>query len=658
MRHQALYLGIVLRLSIFLFCGNGFVTEYFYPFIQTVSLTSDPWKDWLQADGRVDAFPYGLTLIALIKVIYESEQIVNVFLAFLPEGSLYVIFLIAIDVCIFRLLSKRESRSLGIIFVLSPITIYIGFFYLQTDAIVGFLFFVAAINLVDRKYQRAGIALGLSIGCKFGILLVIPFMITFALVNARVRTVIYRCLIWSLLVGLLNYLPALWSPSFRKMVIQTPEAEQIYALGISAGNVTFFVFPAIYLLLLIWIWRAGRTNTKVLIGFIGTALFSLSLASLGAVGWHLWGLPILIMLSNWDKRGILAVFYGLQALVIARDIYSGNAAEFGINLKDSLVLNLSFTGSAILGFAWAVSNLSKIVERADSLKLNMKPILIAIAGNSGVGKDTLAESLMNVFGVQNVTSIPGDSYHKYERGNYRWRTKSHLNPEQNRLSAWRSDVYRAISRKSILKSEYDHQIGRFSPTHTTKPRDFVICQGLHALDDEISKLADLRIFMEMDEITRIQFKLNRDVSQRGRSIVSLKSEAKQRQKDYEKHILPQRRSADIVFKQATNDKLSHSEISTLSVTIKSSIFADDLSTKLLPFISMVRKSVNADNIMEFHFEAVSAISNSVLYMILKQNLRSFDELEITSNSLRSGSMGIITIISLMYLEYKRETPNV
>lgn len=646
--------GIFLRVIVYLLASRGFATDYFYPFVGSLSLSVDPWSDWLRSNGRVDAFPYGMILLITVKIVYQLETLAALILPFLPKGTAFVLLLMTIDLLIYLGIKRKEGISTASIYFLSPIAIYVSYFYLQTDVIVGICLLLCAISLTDLKVKKSGVFLGCAIGCKYGALIVIPFMLAFALVNVRFRASILRVFMYALPIACLSYTPALWSESFRKMVLQTSEASQVYAMGLKLGDVTLFIFPGIYLLLLIWIWRSGRSNLKVLTGFIGTALFSLSLTSTAAVGWHLWGLSLLILLSSWQKNEIVVAFFILQLLVVARDIASGNLTRFGLNLENQHIENLSFTLSAILGFSWVLSNLAKLVSKSDILKLNRKPLFVAIAGNSGVGKDTLAESITEVFGKQGVTFLSGDGYHKYERGNRRWRTKSHLNPAQNNLADWKIDIHNAISRKPITKSEYDHSIGRFTPAFLVKPRDFIVSQGLHALESEISKHADLRVFMEMDEKTRMRLKIQRDISKRGRSIESLKSEIELRKQDYEQYVLPQREMADIIVEQRIEAWSREENISTLIIKVKRLIFADYLASILLPHLQNMQILVKPNQITEFHFSEVSIVPSEKIYLLLEKNLESFSELSIKREQVHSGALGIITAVSLFFLENRRK----
>jgi hypothetical protein len=187
-----------------------------------------------------------------------------------------------------------------------------------------------------------------------------------------------------------------------------------------------------------------------------------------------------------------------------------------------------------------------------------------------------------------------------------------------------------------------------------KPRDFIVSQGLHALDSEISKHADLKVFMEMDEKTRMRLKIQRDISKRGRSIESIKNEIELRKQDYEQYVLPQREIADMIVEQRIEAWSREENISTLIIKIKRLIFADYLARILLPHLQNMQILVKPNQITEFHFSAVSIVPSETIYLLLEKNLESFSELSIKREQVHSGALGIITAVSLFFLENRRK----
>src|ERR1700760_3310648 len=62
-----------------------------------------------------------------------------------------------------------------------------------------------------------------------------------------------------------------------------------------------------------------------------------------------------------------------------------------------------------------------------------RPLAIGIGGDSGAGKDTLVDSIVGMFGRENVAQLSGDDYHFWDRQKPMWRAMTHLNPRANDL---------------------------------------------------------------------------------------------------------------------------------------------------------------------------------------------------------------------------------
>ena len=557
-----------------------------------------------------------------------------------------------LDLLVFKILCSHGQKKVGYLYIFSPIVLYVNFVYLQSDAIVGAFILFCVIQLLNRKEILSGTLFGLAVGCKFGILIILPFFFTFAFSNKRFRSSILKTLSWSIPVVVLSYLPGLWSEGFRKMVFFTNESSQWYSLKIKVGSAEVMLFLAIYILLIIWIWRAGKTNLQVLSGFLGTALMALSLASTSAVGWHLWGLSILILLSFWEKSELLFTFLVLQVSIVLRDVFSPNLNRFGFDVSEAFLFDLSFTISITLGFAWTISNLKKTVNESDTLQLNKRPLSVLIAGDSGVGKDTLAQALACFIGTESTTMIAGDGYHKYERGNKRWNANTHLKPSQNDLHSWQNDLKNATARNSFYKQEYDHTVGRFTMGALVKPKDLIVSQGLHALMGDISKEVDVSIFMEMDNTTRLNFKIKRDTNIRNRNIKEVQREIFKRRKDYQEFVSPQKQIADLVFSQrAYNNESPH--ISELEIEMRDIHFAENLYGKLVPFVPLLKMRVVENEYALLQFREVFLVDKKILNSFLKSSFSSYEELRISTNSLQDGSLGVMTAVSMLFVENKR-----
>jgi len=71
--------------------------------------------------------------------------------------------------------------------------------------------------------------------------------------------------------------------------------------------------------------------------------------------------------------------------------------------------------------------------------------IIAISGSSGVGKTTISRLISIALPNEKTLVFSGDDLHKWERGDNKWQTYTHLNPEANNLLL-ETDWY--VTRKS------------------------------------------------------------------------------------------------------------------------------------------------------------------------------------------------------------------
>ena len=79
-----------------------------------------------------------------------------------------------------------------------------------------------------------------------------------------------------------------------------------------------------------------------------------------------------------------------------------------------------FTINVVLEAVLIWKILDEAIKVGDVYSLSNKPLSVCIAGDSGVGKDTLANEIANLFAQQEVALLLGDDYHLYERGETSW----------------------------------------------------------------------------------------------------------------------------------------------------------------------------------------------------------------------------------------------
>jgi len=186
-----------------------------------------------------------------------------------------------------------------------------------------------------------------------------------------------------------------------------------------------------------------------------------------------------------------------------------------------------------------------------SLQINkiMKPksFVLAIAGDSGVGKDYLCETITYLVGKKNICVLKGDDYHKYERGHPAWEQITHLNPQANRLKKWQKHIKTLQIGFPILNKEYNHRTGKFGFPKLVKSRKIILTQGLHAIDVASNLDNSITVFLEMEENLRVNFKLKRDTEKRRKSQDEVLTQIEKRKFDYDNFVRNQSNSNDLLF---------------------------------------------------------------------------------------------------------------
>jgi uridine kinase len=155
----------------------------------------------------------------------------------------------------------------------------------------------------------------------------------------------------------------------------------------------------------------------------------------------------------------------------------------------------------------------------------VKPFVIGVAGGSGSGKSTVADRVIAVAGQQRVAVLSLDSYYC---------SQSHLAAEERVLVNYdhpnafdwtllRSHLAQLRDGRSIQVPVYDFATyDRTGETSTVEPGPIIVVEGLLVLwDAELADLMDLRVFVDADPDVRFIRRLQRDISERGRTAESV-----------------------------------------------------------------------------------------------------------------------------------------
>lgn len=187
----------------------------------------------------------------------------------------------------------------------------------------------------------------------------------------------------------------------------------------------------------------------------------------------------------------------------------------------------------------------------------MSCFVIGVAGGSGSGKSTVTEYILKAIGAENVAIIVQDNYYK---------SLDRLTPEERRkvnydhpdIFDWalmKEQLGLLASGVPIEMPTYDYtKDTRKEETITVMPAPVVVFEGLFALlDEDIRKHMSLRIFVDTADDIRFIRRLQRDISERGRSTESVvKQYLDSVRPMHRQFIEPTKRKAHIIIPHGAN----------------------------------------------------------------------------------------------------------
>ena len=153
------------------------------------------------------------------------------------------------------------------------------------------------------------------------------------------------------------------------------------------------------------------------------------------------------------------------------------------------------------------------------------PIIIGLAGGTGSGKTTVATVILERVGAQHIALLPHDAYYKDEdelsvdqRGQINF---DHPNSLDTSLLV--EHIRRLKNGQPINLPVYDFKTNsRTTETIHIDPMPVIVVEGILIFAEPVlCRLFDMKIFVDTDADIRFIRRLQRDISERGRTIQSV-----------------------------------------------------------------------------------------------------------------------------------------
>ncbi len=187
-----------------------------------------------------------------------------------------------------------------------------------------------------------------------------------------------------------------------------------------------------------------------------------------------------------------------------------------------------------------------------------RPLFIGLAGGSGSGKTTIAESVLDRLDGQ-VALVHHDAYYRHAPElTYEERTKvNYDHPASLETELLVEHLIALRSGVAIERPVYDFAVHlRSDETVRVEPAPVVVVEGILVLAEaELRSELDLKIFVDTDSDVRLARRLQRDIEERGRTVDSVVSQYFETVRPMHiEYVETSKRYADLIIPEGYNPR--------------------------------------------------------------------------------------------------------
>ena len=185
------------------------------------------------------------------------------------------------------------------------------------------------------------------------------------------------------------------------------------------------------------------------------------------------------------------------------------------------------------------------------------PLVIGIGGGSGSGKTTIAQSIVESIGHDEVTLIQHDAYYR-DQTHLPVEERAKLNydhPDSMETDLLVAHLRDLVAGKAIERPVYDFTVhNRAAETVRVEPKQAIIVEGILVLSEaSLREVMDLKVYVDTDADLRIVRRWERDIKDRGRSFDSVRDQYLTTVRPMHlQFVEPSKRYADIVIPEGYN----------------------------------------------------------------------------------------------------------
>ncbi|MEW9501061.1 hypothetical protein [Jeotgalibacillus marinus] len=592
-----IFITIIKIITIYVWMPKEII-DSIIPFISHfLSTLENPWQFFYENNEDLNTFPYPSGMLYIlsafllpIKLISVIPEQIQVFLIQLPT--------LLADIFIYYFLLRKfptKQKYVTFIYYGSPIIFLASYIYPNHDLIAIAALFISVFYLIRKKLLLAGVLFGIALSIKMPVFFALPLLLIYLIKSHNKIDVLKYSIVvflsWSVLVS-----PFLFSKGYQMLVFNNEDQFKMFKFYFEIDYLKIYIAPLFIALMYIHFLRFEKINVDLLFTYLGMLYFAFVLFIPPMPHWYAWSFVFasVFFINTFENKhnmyqyllltiaymGYFTLFYPSTNHTIQ------SMANVHVDYYENFLANVVFTlfQGILLFLIWIFYRYGIISNSI--YKINLKPTVIGIGGDSGAGKTTLTKGLMKLFGTERLLIVEGDGDHKWERGHDKWSEFTHLNPKANFLHEQASTLEKLKNGNSAQRVEYDHKNGKFTSPKKIDPNDFIVMCGLHPLLlSKTRKIVDLKIYVDTDEKLRRHWKIIRDCGERGYTLEKVKRQIESRMADAKKYIYPQKEFADLIIRQFTEEDFSVGDPSEnplikLKLTCDANLFLEKIINKM------------------------------------------------------------------------------
>jgi uridine kinase len=185
------------------------------------------------------------------------------------------------------------------------------------------------------------------------------------------------------------------------------------------------------------------------------------------------------------------------------------------------------------------------------------PLVIGLAGGSGSGKTTIAQSIVEAVGPGDVVLIQHDAYYR-DQTHLPLEERAKVNydhPDSLETDLLVEHLRVLLAGRAIERPVYDFTVhNRAAETVEVEPHPVILVEGILVLTEpDLRDLMDLKIYVDTDADLRIARRWERDIKERGRTFDSVRDQYLHTVRPMHlQFVEPSKRYADIVIPEGYN----------------------------------------------------------------------------------------------------------